>query len=650
MRYCYHGYYLDEDSKDRVMKVLAQIDDVEKELQILDILELHEVSCLIQNEALDWLEDSEEVSNNLKRIIGIFFTNLSERNIVECFDVFNVDDDTFFRYDYFNVFAHCFDKFKIYKKISELHFKDILINSHIPLRCFLNHQCYRVRYQDSIKSCFLNDARNIELLVDYCTKDYVEYKLPLKISSQEYSDLLDEYLELNTQNLSCLQLISGGIKKINQFFSLNPEQMVKAKVKADEILKEMEKSNQIFRTSQEIAIFKNYDEYSSSNCSYKSLIDIEWLSKYNDPMDLLNYFRAIDWMFVDGNILGVCSYPNREMTTLDKLFHTRTLEHYEFNMVFSCKNLLVLATILHYQEFLKEDKNQSIEEMLDYFYNTYLPEKRDVKFLNISFPNADYTIQLKTRELLIKHELICKQTKELLEKQHIDIRIINRMSKPDYSEIQVPKPMFFSINDESDCLKDILYLLFNDQSGIRYINKDLKGSDFCELIKDNTVKITDFHEYQQEKVLFLIKNEIISVVDNSIVLTDQMIFTIHFLKNLYSYGSISTNLKSHVSLLAAKSNLPTDHVRKLVRNSIDFLFSKEYIIESRYIFTKNESNYLEYILSDKHYDNSLGIRNKYVHGNIVEDENWDYAYSLLVSVFTALRLEMYFEQYMGKKD
>lgn len=646
MRYCHHGYYLDEESQNHVKEILLQIGDVKDHFQILDILELHEICCLIQNETFEWLENREEIINNLKRIIGSFFTNLSERGIVECFDIFNVNDDTFFTYDFFNVFANCFNKFKLYNKLSESCFKKVLDNSSIPLSYFLNHKCYRLSYEDSIKSSFLSNAQNIELLVNYCTKDSVDYKLPQKISKQEYSDLLDEYLGLNSPSLSCLQLISGGIKKMNEFFSLKPEQMVKAKAKAGDMFEEMEKSNQIFRTSQEIAIFKNYEDYSSSNCFFKSLLDIEWLSKYNDPMDLLNYFRAIDWMFIEGNILGVCSYPNREMTTIDTLFHTRTLEHYEFDMFFSCKNSLVLTTISYYQEFLKRDKQQSIEDILNYFYNRYLPKKRDVNFLNIYFPNNDYNIQLKTRELVIKHELICKQMKEFLEKQQIDLQIINRMNKPSYSEILVTKPMFYSVNYKSDSLKEILHLLFSDQSRICYINKDLRGNNFCSLILKNKVKIIDFHEYQQEKVLFLIKNEIIELVDNSIVLSEQKLITLYFLHNLYSYGSISTNLKNYKDL-AFKSTLSVNYTEKSLKNSIDFLFSKEFIVENRSLFTKDESDYLEYILSDKYFDNSLGIRNEYVHGNIAEDENKDYAFALLVSVFTALRLEMFFEQNAG---
>ncbi|RTE37226.1 hypothetical protein [Staphylococcus epidermidis] len=51
---------------------------------------------------------------------------------------------------------------------------------------------------------------------------------------------------------------------------------------------------------------------------------------------------------------------------------------------------------------------------------------------------------------------------------------------------------------------------------------------------------------------------------------------------------------------------------------------KKYFKTSNLLFSKSELDYLKYILDNKNFDNSLGLRNKYIHGKfsrISEKEN-----------------------------
>lgn len=642
MRYFYHEYYIDDESRVRVQTVLESAHEDENNKCLIDILELIQVCYLLQDETGDFLQNKEESQINLKKTISVFFNNLSEAQIQECFSIFNERDDTFPLYDYFDTFSQYFHKFKLHKKFPEKSFGDVLLNTSIPIVYFLKHDCYRTQYKNSLKFYFLRDAQNIKLLIDYCIRENISYKLPQGITSEEYSNMLDKYLQSPSPNVSYLQLMSKGIKKLNNFFTLSPEQMVKAEIISQKLYKDMEQSNQFFKTKQEIIVFKDFSDYSKSTCAFKSLLDLEWLSKYNDPMYLLNYFRAIDWFFVDGNLLGTCSFPNIEMSTMGRMIQTRTLEHYEVGFTFSCKNSLILMTILHYQDLLSNDKNQSIESILNYFYNTYLPENRDVNFLDVSFPNYDYPIQQKTREILIKHELLCKQMKVYLSGESIDIRIINKMNKPNYSEIYIPYPLFYSINEDSSTIKKMCNLLFSDQSLLCFISQGLKADSFYDLVTKNKIKQTDLHHYQINDVMFLAENSVIDIVDEYIVISEPRKFVILLLFNLYTYGSISSNLENY-DFLMEKITLSSKEKESLFRSTIHTFLANGYIVENKSLFTKNESDYLEYILSDKHFDNSLGIRNKYVHGNISENEQHEYAYALLISVFTALRLEMFLE-------
>ena len=55
-------------------------------------------------------------------------------------------------------------------------------------------------------------------------------------------------------------------------------------------------------------------------------------------------------------------------------------------------------------------------------------------------------------------------------------------------------------------------------------------------------------------------------------------------------------------------------------------------------FAKPEEDFLSYILNNSKFDNALGLRNKYSHGSVVEENQDDYLYILIILVVYTIKI------------
>lgn len=135
--------------------------------------------------------------------------------------------------------------------------------------------------------------------------------------------------------------------------------------------------------------------------------------------------------------------------------------------------------------------------------------------------------------------------------------------------------------------------------------------------------MTIFLAYQKPSIHFLIENNILFVKeDGSLYLTDK----IKILRDLYWYGEINYSLSSNVE-----------------KDILDELFEMGMVCFDSSLFSKNESDYLNFLLNNSQFDNSWALRNKYVHGSPVFDNEQeyyqDYSLSLLILIIYMAKIE-----------
>ena len=162
----------------------------------------------------------------------------------------------------------------------------------------------------------------------------------------------------------------------------------------------------------------------------------------------------------------------------------------------------------------------------------------------------------------------------------------------------------------------ILFYLFSDQIGLGYISKKLQEKNLYELINSRTVSVNDFEGEKRSKIEWLLKHKIL-INKSELSLSDRVSATV--LKDLYYYRETSY--------------YNSDENEKLFLNE---LINNEWVDIGNTVFSKNEMEYLDYILNDKKHDNSFGLRNKYQHGfpiySNIDQYREDYSHALSILI------------------
>lgn len=118
--------------------------------------------------------------------------------------------------------------------------------------------------------------------------------------------------------------------------------------------------------------------------------------------------------------------------------------------------------------------------------------------------------------------------------------------------------------------------------------------------------------------------------EENIFITQKQFLRISIISNIYYYGVIHYyHLNQKLSM---KNSL--EHQQQEINEMIE----EGLLIYENTLFSKPEANYLNYILNDSEFDNALGLRNKYLHGSIVEENENNYLYILIILVVYVIKI------------
>jgi hypothetical protein len=178
-------------------------------------------------------------------------------------------------------------------------------------------------------------------------------------------------------------------------------------------------------------------------------------------------------------------------------------------------------------------------------------------------------------------------------------------------------------SDDQD-IRAILHLLFSDQSGLTYINENLRAGDAARLLIENQVAYGDFLEYQKRSVDYLIGLGVLEDTGERVQLADANQFAI--LKAI-----IITEATSYY------------HYPAEARTCIDDLVSKGWLVRRESLLTDSEGRYFNYYLNQKEFSNGPDLRNKYLHGSQVgagDDERHFNTYITALKLLIALTIKI----------
>lgn len=575
---------------------------------INDILEFENIKYFIENNIFhkDWtdkkIEDYKNKIEKFPKVLGKFFSKIKENNII--------DEISKLSNEYIENFWELFTEYKVYKRISEDKFRNILKLD----KCYINNILHFekiVKYYDSVIKEYL--LSNIDDSVECFLIEYFEEKerkqkkifFPISLTKVEKEKLLDLYITEDLKKINYFQLI---LKSYSQSeLSLSPVLKRKVKKIYDKLIEDnFKKNNNAFTYEYGVEFKPNQfsvkifsQEEINGKLILKTEYSLDWVREYLDYPTLLNNFiyllELVDKFFIFINI----NYE-KELGIFEK-FNGKGKKEYKIGTVFNFKRTKTESDFYIYYQVLKEN-NIRLEEILEWFFKEYLYKEFEVKNFVINFPSKNLTYLEKCKCIIGEIEKVIKQFSLYRDYNEVDNEVLELLSEQiSFENIKsLLNEKYIYIENENNIIKTILFHLFSDQSDLCYVkNKDTSYKNFIQMINSEKIDKSIFLNYQLPIIEFLLKEDIIQEDKEGYLCFNLKLIIL--LKELYEKEVLCSNYLGEG------------------RKEIEFLKNKNMLQYENTLFSKKESEYLNYFLNSK-FSNGLELRNKYAHGTHSLDE------------------------------
>jgi hypothetical protein len=524
--------------------------------------------------------------------VARFFTSLEGVRFEEVFKQVNRQ--------YVEDFWILFEKFKVYTKIDDKEFKKVL-NKNISLLSQLLKRKILVRYFGNvIKENMLNNHSSAELFIDEYEMQHIVKKdplyFPIELTAADKEAIINNYIESDNPNLNYLRLIVN-IQSNKDKIVLSPRTLLNAKKRAEEEETKFfsENSGMVVETIvsfskiQDDPAFVKYDE-SSLSASYST----KWLQENMEYATLWNNFIYL-FEFVDNQIR--CTFVNKpnQIGALEKMLISRSRNAYLTGVAFNqLDEFSLMQTYGYYNQLFQ--LGIRLEFMVEWFFTEYLSLEFQANDFSVSMPSTHSTILEKCTSIMPAIEWVLKQFSLYTVERVIDFEILQMQSEHlIYDKIPslVSKKYVYGVGGEFDYAT---FLLFSDQSGLGYLEKDEDSYTNCyELLRIESPQLNDFPEYCISKIEWLVEKCYLKKDEaDCVYFYDEP--TIKVLWDLY-HNEVITYW----------------HVSPKQRNALEKLEAKKVVFFESSLFSRAEQDYINYTLNKSKFNNGLDLRNRYSH-------------------------------------
>ncbi len=600
------GFYLDR------IKEVIDLELPNLDSDINTILELVNIIKFIENGIYDkqWSEKFRKKSENTKsdyyKIVGIYFSNLSPKNIHD--KLVNLDDE------YIEDFVDQFEKYDLGSKIQKEDFDKIIKDLNIPYKQLAKTKYLAQKYPETMKSIFLSNPGYFQVFLGNFTSDRGNKILvPATVSKEEMLIFCNEYIDSDDANINYLRILTEPIKGIEEHLHVDAKTKLKAKNRINILRNEMFKDGMGGTTEINMTVTTSRSEYDKAisdrnDGDVVGLVDEQWIDDHHDFPTLLNNIQNLYDLFSSDLISQLPSFPKQEMGVLEThLVGINTNNSYTIGQFFTIKQQMAVGKMYAFSSFLSKHGIR-IEGIIDWFFTTYSKEEFGVEWLPLHMPSKDESKGNQTATLLRIEEHVRTQYSILVSNGSISRDLVEMSNTPFFRELQSHAKNKYVYLIESDDMRTIVNLLFSDQSSIAYINETFKGQHFVDLIENCDVKLSDLHEYQIPRVEYLINEGFVSEGGDGVLRLEKRL-EIKLLSILYTVGVIGYN-----------------HIPDNNRPTIDAMAKKGMVSFGATLYSLQEQDYLNFILNNSVFDNSWGLRNSYQHGlpNYDDPNHYDF--------------------------
>ena len=590
------------ENLERSSRILETFDENENYTDINKVIELYNIQQLIDKGVYfrDW--DEAKIGHYMekcflfKRIIGKFLRTINDDNFQEITRSVCIE----YIEDYWKLFA----EFKVFERVSGEVFAMYINDPETTLWILLQQEELVKHYDKELADVMRISEQSPRLIISKFMQKHNQKcncHFPKKLLPSEYEEILQKYVNSDTPNLNHLQLLIYA--QSTKECPISDKLKLSAKRAYDTYWERHPFTGvQIgyglgveFADIPEIKSVKKLD-----NNNYKITYDIKWILDNLDYPTLLNNFRYVFEQFDDCWRSTLVSVESK-LGIFERTLSTRGIKEFVKGNHFIVGESLSTMQVQAYYDILKSNKVR-LEDVLKWFFEEYLSQEFGANGFRFNSPSEGTTMVEKCQTIASEMDGVLKQFRMYVQDGEIDRELFEMSSSHIiFSNLSGFIKDKYAYGNSDNILRE-QFLLFSNQSHLYYIDKTKnKYNRFCDLVIQENVSISDFNEYQQTQIQWLIKKGI--VIESSkgyLKLNGSKVF---ILKDLYDHDVIcpryyDSELRSIVDEWDKNGDL------RLENN----------------LFSEPEQNYLNYELNKSTYSNGHDLRNKYAHSTYPEDE------------------------------
>lgn len=587
-------------SAEQAVKLIQEYSHGRKIHSLNDALELHNALAFEDHGIFprslgeQEREDLAASARESRRQVASFFA---------CFDASNLEHllgD--FEYEYADDLIPLLERHAVAKKVGGQALFDALVKARMPLAVMLSNSQFVKRHDRRLRDALLADALHGELLVRMrLIKDSnASYFLPASFSGKDAQQLLSAYIESASPHPNHVEAIAQA--KDNMAFGLTAKIRLQAKRRYEVLIEELfsNDENTLVKRSygvridpeQHEPVLDRVDRWTSGMTHVRSFGE-QYLSSTLEPDRVLANFAAVVGYLDRQGLLTMPSFKT-QIGALEGLFISGK-DSYPRGQAFKHLDTLTIQGTHAYAEFLRQNGIE-IEDAVAWFFRAHLTSKFGATgfYYTTSSPNSSFLERC--RHVSAEMESIARQFTLYCDEGELDLELLRMTSAPrPWSEIpSLVAHKYLRRESTSDC-EQALYLLFNDQSRLTYVNNALRARSFVELVTENELPYDALHHFQKEPVDWLISEGLVAVNAGDIEFPKPTLILV--LCDIYN------------SEAAAFGHYGTDESAAALA-----LVDKGWLAFSSTLLTSAEASYFNFILNKSEFSDGPDLRNSYAHG------------------------------------
>ncbi len=600
-------------------------------IDINDALEFYQIKRYFDEKTklISW-SDADYVlyAQKCKQLFALtqrfFGESIKENNII---DLYNSIE-----FGYHSEFWVMFDNCKLYERISDPIFSSLIECKLVsPMDLFAQKDIVK-HYGNVLRNYILSHDSCITLVLHVYELNFKKDKklyLPGEFTGEDVNTFFESYVDSVDPNANHLKMIMNMIPY--KEFPITDEIRLKAKRRYHKEIERISKNGigmiydlQLSINEEQIEEIVPIYENGIFGISYSK----QYLEKTLDYPSILNNFLYI-FEFAD---IPQMRWRNPSKTSRSSIFERfltpQSPRLYNQNFSFCFYEEFSSMQMEAYYKFL-EQNGINLEEVLHWFFTEYLQDEFSCSEMRFSMPTQGSTYAEKCFTIIAAFESVLKQYSLYLKHGEIDFELLVMSTTPiRFCDMKSLIDKKYIYGKGEDYYK-ICYFLFSDQCNLSYTERlYAEGKDynhFIDLLYDTPVYLSDYDIEAHSVFAYLEGFELVKIGENGAILPNNEI-KLFLLKDLYDNDVVNRK-----------------HYPPEAQESINQFLEKGLLMEESTLFSKPETNYLNYLLNRSEFSNGLEIRNKYMHGiqqvNLNENEHYS-NYMILLKIFVLLAIKI----------